>query len=265
MRLYREVLEEDLFSNIFNLIKEEVMFYPMKHMGGDVPRLIAVQAEIKEGIKPFYRHPLNNLPETVHFTPFVKVIKEEIEEITGEKFNHCLIQFYRNSSDYISEHSDKTLDILKDSTIVNYSIGAQRRMFLRNKKTREKIIYELPHNSLFILNWNDNKHFVHAIKQDKRPDNLKNEEELAYNKARISLTFRNIATYELEDGRIFGQGSRYKTKEELPFLNKYNLFVEYSRPYENQKILEAFTKENKEHNFNWDEYYKSGFLIKEIL
>jgi hypothetical protein len=279
MRLYKEVLEEDLFSNIYRLLKEEILFFSMMHKGGEVPRLIAVQADIQNGIKPIYRYPFNNHPETVDFTPFVKLIKNEIEEIIGEKFNHCSIQLHRNGkegktfqtdtkvhgNDYISEQSDKTLDITKGTTIVSYSAGALTRMIIRNKLSREKMIYELPHNSLFILNWNDNKHFVHSIKQDKREDKFKSEEELAYNNERISLTFRNISTFELPDGRIFGQGSRYKTIEELPQLRKYNDLLDYSTNYENTKLLESFSNENKQHNFIWEENYKIGFLIKEIL
>jgi hypothetical protein len=265
MRLYKEVLEEELFSNIYNLLKDELLFSSMMHKGGEVPRLIAIQADIQNGIKPIYRHPSNNQPETVNFTPFVKLIKNEIEEVIGEKYNHCLIQLYRNGNDYISEHSDKTLDVTKGSTIVNYSVGALRRMIIKNKSTKEKMIYDLPHNSLFCLSWEDNKHFVHSIKQDKREDKFKSEEELAYNKERISLTFRNISTFELPDGRIFGQGSRYKTIEELPPINKYNDLLNYSLNYENTKLLESFSNENKQHNFNWDENYKPGFLIKEIL
>jgi len=265
MRLFKEVLEEDLFSNVFTLLKKEILFFSMTHKGGEVPRLIAIQANIQNGIKPIYRHPSNNQPETVQFTPFVRIIKDEIEEITEQKFNHCLIQLYRNGNDYISEHSDKTLDIKKDSIIVNYSVGALRRMILKNKLSKEKISYDLPHNSLFILSLNDNKHFTHTIKQDKRTDDLKSEEELAYNNERISLTFRNIDTFELPDGRIFGQGSRYKTIEELPRVEKYNELLKYSIAYENRKLLESFSNENKDHDFNWEKNYNPGFLIKEIL
>jgi hypothetical protein len=41
--------------------------------------------------------------------------------------------------------------------------------------------------------------------------------------------------------------------------------LNYSLNYENTKLLESFSNENKQHNFNWDENYKPGFLIKEIL
>jgi hypothetical protein len=48
--------------------------------------------------------------------------------------NHALIQYYRGGQDYISEHSDKTIDVVRSSSIVNVSLGAQRTMMLRTKK-----------------------------------------------------------------------------------------------------------------------------------
>lgn len=50
--------------------------------------------------------------------------------------NHVLIQLYRNGKDGISEHSDKTIDVVRGSNIVNVSLGAQRFMTLRLKKDK---------------------------------------------------------------------------------------------------------------------------------
>jgi alkylated DNA repair dioxygenase AlkB len=41
-----------------------------------------------------------------------------------------LIQLYRTGADYISEHSDKTIDVVRGSRIVNVSLGARRTMTL---------------------------------------------------------------------------------------------------------------------------------------
>lgn len=45
-----------------------------------------------------------------------------------------LIQMYRSQSDFISEHSDKTLDIVRGTGIVNVSFGAERIMRLQPKR-----------------------------------------------------------------------------------------------------------------------------------
>ena len=45
-----------------------------------------------------------------------------------------LIQLYRTGADYIPEHSDKTIDVVRGSRIVNLYLGARRTMTLRTKK-----------------------------------------------------------------------------------------------------------------------------------
>jgi len=167
-----------------------------------VPRLVAVQGEIASdgrcdhiGVAtlkgrltehesfsfPMYRHPADNSPPLRSWTPTVSIIREHVERVLGHPVNHVLIQCYRTGSDYISEHSDKTLDIVRGTSIVNVSVGAQRQMILRQKRDpsvrppprpspaygapmtsrmraeladqedREKVLVPLPHNSMFVL------------------------------------------------------------------------------------------------------------------
>jgi hypothetical protein len=52
----------------------------MKHNGGDVSRLISIQGLIDNGDKPIYRHPADEQPDLVPYTPTVKLIKEELEK-----------------------------------------------------------------------------------------------------------------------------------------------------------------------------------------
>lgn len=167
-----------------------------------MPRLVAVQGEVasdgrcdridivilkgrlteRESLSfPIYRHPADNSPPLRSWTPAVAVIREHVERVLGHPVNHVLIQCYRTGSDYISEHSDKTLDIVRGTSIVNVSVGAQRQMILRRKRDpsvrppprpsttsgvpitsrmraeladqegREKALVPLPHNSMFVL------------------------------------------------------------------------------------------------------------------
>ena len=51
----------------------------------------------------------------------------------------------------------------------------------------------LPSDSLFAFGLGLNRHMTHSIKRDKRPDFEKDQEELG---ARISITFRKIATFQ---------------------------------------------------------------------
>lgn len=163
-----------------------------------MPRLVAVQGEVASDGRcdrinvalkrrltklelfsfPIYRHPADNSPPLRSWTRTVAVIREHVERVLGHPVNHVLIQCYRTGSDYISEHSDKTLDIVRGASIVNVSVGAQRQMTLRRKRDpsvrppprptgvpittrmraefadqedREKAVVPLPHNSMFVL------------------------------------------------------------------------------------------------------------------
>ena len=67
------------------------------------------------------------------------------------------MQYYRDGSDYISEHTDKTLDIKINTSIINFSLGATRKMQLKHKKKdfktneRKKQNIYMVHNSMFEL------------------------------------------------------------------------------------------------------------------
>lgn len=129
----------DIEDISFQAIKEEVTWCIMRNRGAQVPRLIAIQGEVDEqGQKPLYRHPADEQPELVPFTPLVKRLRDHLSTLLGQHFNHVLIQYYRNGHDNIGEHSDKTLDIELGTNIVNYSLGATRTMLLKKKKQKSQ-------------------------------------------------------------------------------------------------------------------------------
>ena len=98
-------------------------------------------------------------------------------------------------------------------------------------------------NSIFVLGWKTNLLWHHYVNKENT------------NLPRISIQFRNIATYLKNNGRMFGQGAQYKTEEELEKCKEYNL-------HSDQKInlIKAFSKENSL-EFNWDREYGGGFNI----
>lgn len=200
----------------------------------------------------------------------MELIRQRVEEVLSHPVNHVLIQHYRDGNDYISEHSDKTLDIARDSKIVNVSLGALRTMSIRRKREpdspptpsdqegakRKMQRIPMPHNSMFVLGLVTNQHWLHGIKQDRRSANLKSAAELSHNGERISLTFRHISTFLSTDhGRIYGQGAVSKTKSSArPTLN--------GPCPEAELMLKGFGDENQRGlNFDWQEAYGSGFDV----
>lgn len=192
-------------------------------------------------------------------------------QVLKHPVNHVLIQHYRSGKDYISDHSDKTIDVVKGSSIVNVSLGAQRVMTLRLKKDkslandavdtidtsgagtpRPAQRIPLPHNSMFVMGLATNAKWLHGINHDNRPLHTKSPEEQAFEGGRISLTFRHIGTFLSKDEScIWGQGARSKQKEHAGL-------VVYDEE-EVGKLIQAFGDENQKSDFDWDAQYGCGF------
>eukprot|EP00944_MAST-04C_sp_MAST-4C-sp1_P008968 g8968.t1 len=260
--IIENVLAKEFSEDVFSLLSRECLFTNMVHLGGNVPRLVCIQGEInQDGDAPIYRHPIDKQPKMHEFSRTVNKIRHICSSLVGHNLNHALIQLYRTGEDYISEHADKTIDIQRGSSIVNFSTGATRTMLLRSKRMsnsgrtpipRKTIRVPLPHNSLFVLGWNTNLKMTHAIRPDKRPMSLRSEDEKAYNCSRISITFRNVATYITREGFLYGQGAVFKLKKTIS---------ETIKPPQGIPLLQlvkAFSQENRNMDFDWDSTYAKG-------
>ncbi|KIJ62394.1 hypothetical protein HYDPIDRAFT_176519 [Hydnomerulius pinastri MD-312] len=264
--LVLDILPPELAESAFENMRKEVAWNVMHHQGGEVPRLVAVEGEVAaDGSFPIYRHPADKSPALRPFSPTVSLIREHVQKVLDDPVNHVLIQHYRSGADYISEHSDKTIDVVRGSKVVNVSLGAQRVMTLRLKRDgvqnagesgapRPSQKIPLPHNSMFVLGLNTNMKWLHAINHDKRPIHLKSPEETFMNGERISLTFRHIGTFlSRDESCIYGQGATGKT-------------CDAARPVvhgteEAAKLLQAFGKENQQSDFDWEGAYGDGFDV----
>ncbi|QSS61045.1 isochorismatase family [Histoplasma capsulatum] len=269
----------------FQLLREEVNWQKMYHLSGQVPRLVAVQGAVQpDNSVPIYRHPADESPPLFPFSKIVNNVRHVVEKHIGHPLNHVLIQLYRDGQDRISEHSDKTLDIVRGSYICNVSFGAQRTMTLRTKSSAAKAAAStgdtsdaadggdeetpkesstgrqtqripLTHNSLFILGEKTNMRWLHAIRADKRPESEKSPEELAYGGQRISLTFRHIGTFiHPESDTIWGQGAISKTKQTAGK-------VIHGDCTETTQMIRAFGQENQQSDFSWEANYGQGFNV----
>ncbi|RYN66139.1 hypothetical protein AA0117_g11912 [Alternaria alternata] len=263
-------LKDVIFTQLYN----EVPWQKMLHQQGEVPRLVCCQGAFgDDGSMPIYRHPSDQSLPLLRFSPKVQLIRKHAEKLVGHPLNHVLIQLYRSGNDFISEHSDKTLDIVKGSSIVNVSFGSQRTMRLRTKKAQSAEQQEeeedehldsdtitqrrtqhvvLPHNSMFVLGLASNAKWLHGIQPDKRPLNERTESETAYNGIRISLTFRHIGTFlDARETVIWGQGASAKTQRDAADII-------FNDEAETVRLITAFSRENHDPDFNWEEHYGDG-------
>ncbi|KAL2006931.1 hypothetical protein VTN00DRAFT_9599 [Thermoascus crustaceus] len=275
----RIVYDLDLPPDAFQRIRAEVEWQKMYHLSGQVPRLVAVQGHVQpDGSVPIYRHPADESPPLRPWTPTVDRVRAAVERALGHPLNHALIQLYRDGQDRISEHADKTLDIVRGSCICNVSLGAQRTMVLRTKvssqpqqppppppsssssgddagRRRQTQRVPMPHRSLFIMGERTNARWLHGIRPDRRPETAKTAEERAFGGERISLTFRHIGTFvHPAAGTIWGQGAVSKTQERAGRII-------HGDPGETERLIRAFGRENHETEPNWEEVYGGGFDV----
>ncbi|KAJ8606945.1 hypothetical protein MRB53_040610 [Persea americana] len=260
--------------DVFQRLKDEVHWQKMYHASGEVPRLVCAQGAIDaDGTMPVYRHPADETLPLLHFSPAVLDIKDYVEQVVGHPVNHVLIQLYRTGQDFISEHSDKTLDIVRGSSIANVSIGAERTMRLRTKKSRapddpfkgnsERVtqVIPMPHGSTFVLGPLTNQRWLHGINADKRLTRERTEAELAFGGERISLTFRRIGTFlsrrsmstsdEAHMETIWGQGATSQAKEDAKAVIS-------GVPAAKSALLVAFSNENQSSHLDWHQIYGPG-------
>jgi nicotinamidase-related amidase/alkylated DNA repair dioxygenase AlkB len=254
---------DDLFAQLYS----EVRWQKMLHQQGEVSRLVCCQGEFgDDGSMPIYRHPVDQTLPLLHFSPKVKAIRQQAEKLVGHPLTHVLIQLYRGGNDHISEHSDKTLDIVKGSSIVNISFGAQRTMRLRTKKSskadspdengqRETQRVAMPHNSMFVLGLKTNERWLHGIMPDKRLPTERSEPENAYSGNRISLTFRHIGTFlDARERTIWGQGATAMDQREAAD-------VVNDDEAEAERMIRAFSQENHSSEFDSAKWYGDGFDV----
>ncbi|KAF8057553.1 hypothetical protein FPV67DRAFT_1421123, partial [Lyophyllum atratum] len=98
----------------------------------------AIEGDLAEdGSFPLYQHPADESPPLL---PKSTIISRRyvLPALYDHPVNHILIRHYRSGKDCISEHSDKTIDVVPMSDIVNIDLGAQGLMTPRLKRTHTK-------------------------------------------------------------------------------------------------------------------------------
>jgi alkylated DNA repair dioxygenase AlkB len=273
--LHLDFLPESISETAFTNLLNEVAFSEMTLLNSPVPRLVAIQGEITDENEPVYRHPTDVQPALTNWTPTVLKIKDYINDRVGQNVNHVLIQLYRSGNDNIGPHSDKTLDITRGTAILTLSLGATRTLILRPKTGNHESTstsgnthkIPLPSNSLFTLGSETNALYLHSIKADKRRHCEKSQEELLCSGQRISLTFRSISTYlDRQTGNLIGQGapnvacsSGSSTSSCGAAKNDDCCMDDHLAVSERNKMINAFSAENIQINFDWDLHYGEGF------
>ncbi|CAG8531983.1 11584_t:CDS:1 [Diversispora eburnea] len=120
--------------------------------------------------------------DALEYPPSIKLIKEKLEFILNTDFNFVLLNWYKNGSDYIGEHSDDERGLAPNGMIASVSLGASRKFVFRNKLNKKNVQKLISQNgSLMIMKGTTQKYWKHYIPKEKK-----------ITEGRISLTFRQL-------------------------------------------------------------------------
>lgn len=108
-------------------------------------------------------------------------LKKQIELITGETFNSCLLNLYHTGEEGMAWHSDGETDLKKNGAIASLSLGAVRKFAFKHKNSQEKIEIFLENGSLLVMKDTTQTYWLHRLPPTKK-----------VHTARINLTFRTI-------------------------------------------------------------------------
>lgn len=112
----------------------------------------------------------------------ISQIKKSIEKVSGNDFNTCLINRYRNGTDNMGWHSDNEKELGPFPVIASLSLGETRDFQIKSKvDSKQKLQIKLNNGDLLIMKAGFQEKFLHQIPKRKRIDN-----------ERINLTFRKV-------------------------------------------------------------------------
>ena len=111
----------------------------------------------------------------------LREIKTLVEQMTGTRFNSCLLNLYRTGDEGMTWHSDDEYALGTDTTIASVSLGAERKFSMKHKRMLHATSIHLEHGSLLVMRGTTQTHWLHCVPKSKRIIS-----------PRINLTFRTI-------------------------------------------------------------------------
>jgi alkylated DNA repair dioxygenase AlkB len=175
-RLFDEAQADQLFHRLLAETPWNDGYYLAAGRRFALPRLQAWYAD--PGID--YRY-ADNLHNSHAWTPTLLALREQIERISGQRFNAVLLNLYRNGQDAVGWHADDEPDLGPAPAIASLSLGATRRFSVRPRPLGEAQHVPLPSGTLLVMDPPFQQDWEHAVLADPlviRP--------------RLNLTFRLV-------------------------------------------------------------------------
>ena len=90
-------------------------------------------------------------------------LRQRVQQLTGERFNSCLLNLYHTGEEGMAWHSDDETDLKKNGAIASLSFGAERRFAFKHKQSKEKVELYLEHGSLLVMKDTTQSHWLHRL------------------------------------------------------------------------------------------------------
>ena len=123
----------------------------------------------------------NTTKQALPWTKELLELKKLAEDITGTKFNSCLLNLYHNGEEAMAWHSDDEKALGKNTVIASLSLGAARKFGFKHKTTKEKRELILDNGSLLVMKGTTQTFWLHRLSTSTKVKH-----------PRINLTFRTM-------------------------------------------------------------------------
>ena len=109
--------------------------------------------------------------DSQRWTKELYVLKDQVQEFTGERFNSVLLNWYRDGSDSVAWHSDDEKELGLNPVIASLSLGQTRQFSLRHKtnKSLPTTSIDLAGGSLLLMKGETQHNWEHCIAKTKKP------------------------------------------------------------------------------------------------
>ena len=123
----------------------------------------------------------NTTKQALLWTADLLALKQLIEQLSGTKFNSCLLNLYHDGDEGMAWHSDDEKSLGKNTTIASLSFGAERHFAFKHKNTKQSLSLLLENGSLLVMKGTTQTHWLHRLPKTTK-----------VTRPRINLTFRTI-------------------------------------------------------------------------
>lgn len=123
----------------------------------------------------------NTTKKALPWTQELRALKTIVEQLTGTKFNSCLLNLYHSGNEGMAWHSDDESSMGINTTIASFSFGAVRKFSFQHKKTKETVSVMLEHGSVLVMKDATQTNWLHSLPKTT-----------VVKSPRVNLTFRSF-------------------------------------------------------------------------